>query len=81
MLSSRLWLSLSALLLGLMTTWSLVSFGLLAPIDFLSLPPFSLLLHGIAGLVPLVTWFYIFCRPRRSQVMLGSRSVLSRRSV
>ena len=77
MRSSRVWLSIAALLSGITGIWAAVSLDLLSPIRFGTLSQLELLACGIGFLIPLCFWGLIFFRQRGRLVLIGSRFPLS----
>ncbi len=77
MRSSRVWLSIAALLSGITGVWAAVSLDLLSPIRFGTLSQLELLACGLGFVIPLCFWGHIFFRPRGRLVVFGSRLSLS----
>ena len=78
MWSSRVWLSITALVSAAMIVWALVSDDNgLSPISFASASLIELVTHGIGLVMITLFWLYFFLRSRGRSVVIGSRIALS----
>ncbi len=78
MWSSRVWLSITALVSAAMIVWALVSDDNgLSPISFASASLIELVTHGIGLVMITLFWLYLFVRSRGGSVKIGSRFALS----
>ncbi len=77
MWSSRIWLSIIALVSAAMIVWALVSDNVLSPISLASASLIELITHGIGLGIITLFWLYFFFRPRGGSVVIGSRLALS----
>ena len=76
MRGSRIWLSITALLFGVMGVWTLVSMNVLSPVDF-GRGSVELLGHGLGSVMLGFFWLQLFFRQRGQFVIIGSRLALS----
>ena len=77
MKSSRIWLSITALLSGAMSLWAAVSLNQVSPINFGALSPLELLACIVGYAIPPFLWAHLFFRQRGQYVVIGSRIPLS----
>ena len=77
MWSSRVWLSITALLSAVMIVWTLVSVKVLSPVNFGAAGSWELFAYGVGFLIPALFWLHIFFRPRGQSVIIGGRFALS----
>ena len=80
-LSSRIWLSIIASLVGAMLAWTEASWRMITPYSAGRVVAIDLSLHQIAAFVLVVFWLWIFFRRPGRPVFLDSRQALSASSV